>query len=48
MFYILAIILIILFLSTAIKVLREYERGVVLPWMFLPRMSSQRIMSPLR
>jgi regulator of protease activity HflC (stomatin/prohibitin superfamily) len=29
MFYILAIILIILFLSTAIKVLREYERGVV-------------------
>jgi regulator of protease activity HflC (stomatin/prohibitin superfamily) len=30
MFYILAIILIILFLSTAIKVLREYERGVVL------------------
>jgi len=29
MFYILAIILIVLFLSTAIKVLREYERGVV-------------------
>ena len=29
MFYILAIILIILFLSTAIKILREYERGVV-------------------
>jgi len=29
MFYILAIVLIILFLSTAIKVLREYERGVV-------------------
>ncbi|MBA7495286.1 hypothetical protein ES702_05868 [subsurface metagenome] len=29
MFYILAIILIILFLSAAIKVLREYERGVV-------------------
>ena len=29
MFYILAIILIILFLSAAIKILREYERGVV-------------------
>ncbi len=29
MFYILAIVLIILFLSAAIKVLREYERGVV-------------------
>jgi len=29
MFYILAIILLIIFLSTAIKVLREYERGVV-------------------
>jgi len=29
MFYIFAIILIILFLSTAIKILREYERGVV-------------------
>jgi regulator of protease activity HflC (stomatin/prohibitin superfamily) len=29
MFYILAIILLIIFLSAAIKVLREYERGVV-------------------
>ncbi len=29
MFYILAIILLILFLSAAIKILREYERGVV-------------------
>jgi len=29
MFYILAIVLLILFLSAAIKVLREYERGVV-------------------
>ena len=29
MFYILAIILIILFLSAAVKILREYERGVV-------------------
>ena len=29
MFYLLAIILIILFLSTAIKILREYERGVI-------------------
>jgi len=29
MFYILAIILIILFLSAAIKILREYERGVI-------------------
>ncbi|RLB15137.1 MAG: slipin family protein, partial [Deltaproteobacteria bacterium] len=29
MFYILAIILLILFLSAAVKVLREYERGVV-------------------
>jgi len=29
MFYILAIILLIIFLSTAIKVLREYERGAV-------------------
>jgi regulator of protease activity HflC (stomatin/prohibitin superfamily) len=28
-FYILAVILLILFLSTAIKILREYERGVV-------------------
>ena len=30
MFYILAIILLIVFLSAAIKVLREYERGVIL------------------
>jgi regulator of protease activity HflC (stomatin/prohibitin superfamily) len=29
MFYILAIVLVILFLSAAIKVLREYERGVI-------------------
>ena len=29
MFYILAIVLLILFLSAAIKILREYERGVV-------------------
>jgi regulator of protease activity HflC (stomatin/prohibitin superfamily) len=29
MFYILAVILIILFLSAAVKILREYERGVV-------------------
>ena len=29
MFYILAVILLIVFLSTAIKVLREYERGVI-------------------
>jgi len=29
MFYILALILLMLFLSTAIKILREYERGVV-------------------
>ena len=29
MFYVLAIVLLILFLSTAIKILREYERGVV-------------------
>ena len=29
MFYVLAIILIILFLSAAVKILREYERGVV-------------------
>ena len=29
MFYILALVLLILFLSTAIKILREYERGVV-------------------
>jgi len=29
MFYVLAIILLILFLSAAIKILREYERGVV-------------------
>jgi regulator of protease activity HflC (stomatin/prohibitin superfamily) len=29
MFYILALILLIVFLSTAIKVLREYERGVI-------------------
>ena len=29
MFYILAIVLLILFLSAAIKVLREYERGVI-------------------
>jgi len=29
MFYILAIVLIILFLSAATKVLREYERGVI-------------------
>jgi len=29
MFYILAIVLVILFLSAAIKILREYERGVV-------------------
>lgn len=29
MFYILAVVLIVLFLSSAIKVLREYERGVV-------------------
>jgi regulator of protease activity HflC (stomatin/prohibitin superfamily) len=29
MFYILALVLIMLFLSAAIKVLREYERGVV-------------------
>jgi len=29
MFYVLAIVLLILFLSAAIKVLREYERGVV-------------------
>jgi len=29
MFYILAIVILILFLSAAIKVLREYERGVI-------------------
>jgi regulator of protease activity HflC (stomatin/prohibitin superfamily) len=29
MFYILALVLLMLFLSTAIKILREYERGVV-------------------
>ena len=29
MFYILALILLMLFLSTAVKILREYERGVV-------------------
>ena len=29
MFYILALILLMLFLSTAIKILREYERGVI-------------------
>ena len=29
MFYILAVVLLMLFLSTAIKILREYERGVV-------------------
>ncbi|UCH00934.1 MAG: slipin family protein, partial [Deltaproteobacteria bacterium] len=29
MFYILAIVLVLLFLSAAIKVLREYERGVI-------------------
>ena len=29
MFYILALVLLILFLSTAIKILREYERGVI-------------------
>ncbi|NVM24886.1 MAG: slipin family protein, partial [Desulfobacterales bacterium] len=29
MFYILALVLLILFLSAAIKILREYERGVV-------------------
>ena len=29
MFYILAIVLLILFLSAAIKILREYERGVI-------------------
>jgi len=29
MFYVLAIVLLILFLSAAIKILREYERGVV-------------------
>ncbi len=29
MFYILAIILVIIFLSSAIKILREYERGVI-------------------
>ena len=29
MFYILAIVLIVLFLASAIKILREYERGVI-------------------
>jgi len=29
MFYILALVLLMLFLSAAIKILREYERGVV-------------------
>jgi regulator of protease activity HflC (stomatin/prohibitin superfamily) len=29
MFYILALVLLILFLSAAIRILREYERGVV-------------------
>jgi len=29
MFYILALVLLIMFLSAAIKILREYERGVI-------------------